>query len=124
MSVWARVGLDQLAGDSSLVELHRFASASFNVRPSKRSEGAGEHRPRAMVVPNEAGSVGGTGGMVIVLFTTWFEKRVMVIVDGAYGKKPFLSRMWKAGAVVVSRLRKDAALFDLPYPLARKAGKS
>jgi len=56
----------------------------------------------------------------IVLFQTWFQKRVMVIVDGAYAKKPFLSRMLKAGAVVVSRLRKDAALFDLPEPVKRR----
>jgi len=57
----------------------------------------------------------------IVLFKTWFQKRVMVIVDGAYAKRPFLSRMIKAGAVVVSRLRKDAALFDLPKPVKRRA---
>jgi len=56
----------------------------------------------------------------IVLFRTWFQKQVMVIVDGAYAKKPFLSRMRKAGAVVVSRLRKDAALFDLPQPVKRR----
>ena len=56
----------------------------------------------------------------IVLFKTWFQKPVMVIVDGAYAKKPFLSRMLKAGAVVVSRLRKDAALFDLPEPVKRR----
>jgi hypothetical protein len=56
----------------------------------------------------------------IVLLQTWFQKRVMVIVDGAYAKKSFLSRMLKAGAVVVSRLRKDAALFDLPKPMKRR----
>ncbi len=56
----------------------------------------------------------------IVLFQTWFQKRVMVVVDGAYAKKPFLSRMLKAGAVVVSRLRKDTALFDLPKPVKRR----
>jgi len=56
----------------------------------------------------------------IVLFRTWFQKRVMVIVDGAYAKKPFLSRMLKIGAVVVSRLRKDAALFDVPESVKRR----
>jgi hypothetical protein len=47
----------------------------------------------------------------------------MVIVDGAYAKKPFLSRMLKAGAVVVSRLRKDAALFDIPEPVKRRGSR-
>jgi DDE superfamily endonuclease len=56
----------------------------------------------------------------IVLLKTWFQKRVMVIVDGAYAKRAFLSRMLKAGAVVVSRLRKDAALFDVPAPVKRR----
>lgn len=56
----------------------------------------------------------------LVLLSTWFQKRVMVIVDGAYAKKPFLSRMRKAGAVVVSRLRKDAALFDVPEPVKHR----
>lgn len=47
----------------------------------------------------------------------WFsrlKKRLLVVVDGAYAKRPFLDRMRTAGAIVVSRLRKDAALFDLP----------
>lgn len=50
----------------------------------------------------------------VPLFQNWFQKPVMVIVDGAYAKRPFLSRVMKTGAVVVSRLRKDAALFELP----------
>ena len=53
----------------------------------------------------------------VFLFPNWFQKRVMVIADGAYAKRPFLIRVMKTGAVVVSRLRKDAALFDLPEPL-------
>jgi hypothetical protein len=53
----------------------------------------------------------------VFLFQNWFQKRVMVIADGAYAKRPFLIRVMKTGAVVVSRLRKDAALFDLPEPL-------
>ena len=52
----------------------------------------------------------------VVLFQNWFERPVMVIADGAYAKRPFLSRVVKTGAIVVSRLRKDAALFDLPGP--------
>jgi len=50
------------------------------------------------------------------LFRNWFDRPVMVIADGAYAKRPFLSRVMKTGAVVVSRLRKDARLFDLPEP--------
>jgi hypothetical protein len=41
-------------------------------------------------------------------------KTVWVVADGFYAKRPFLQRAIAAGAVVVSRLRKDAALYDLP----------
>lgn len=41
-------------------------------------------------------------------------KRVWVVADGAYAKRPFLRAMSAAGVVVVSRLRKDAALWELP----------
>lgn len=41
-------------------------------------------------------------------------KTVWVVIDGGYTKRPFLERVLKAGATVVGRLRKDAALFDLP----------
>ena len=58
----------------------------------------------------------------VALLTNWFQKRVMVIADGAYAKRPFLSRLLKSGAVFVSRLRKDAALFCLPEP-AKRRGK-
>ena len=37
-----------------------------------------------------------------------------VVVDGGYAKRPFLERARSAGATVVARLRKDAALSDLP----------
>lgn len=39
---------------------------------------------------------------------------VWVVVDGAYAARPFLAPVLALGAVVVSRLRKDAALYDLP----------
>lgn len=42
------------------------------------------------------------------------QKRLLVVADGAYAKRPFLKEAAAAGAVVVSRLRKDAAIFDLP----------
>ena len=41
-------------------------------------------------------------------------KTLWVVVDGFYAKRPFLERALAAGVVVVSRLRKDAALRDLP----------
>jgi hypothetical protein len=37
-----------------------------------------------------------------------------VVVDGGYAKREFLRPAMKAGFVVVARLRKDAAIFDLP----------
>jgi hypothetical protein len=43
-------------------------------------------------------------------------KTVWVVADGAYAKRPFLKRARAAGVTVVSRLRKDAALFDVPRP--------
>lgn len=46
--------------------------------------------------------------------TRFYGKMLWIVVDGAYAKRPFLKRAMIAGAVVVSRLRKDAALFDLP----------
>ena len=42
-------------------------------------------------------------------------KTVWVVVDGGYTKRPFLRRVLKlSGVVIVGRLRKDAALRDLP----------
>jgi hypothetical protein len=43
-------------------------------------------------------------------------KRLWVVADGAYAKRPFLKRALAAGATVVSRLRKDAALRSVPVP--------
>jgi hypothetical protein len=54
---------------------------------------------------------------------TWFmqsiralglELKVWLAVDGAYATRPFLRPVLDLGIVVVSRLRKDARLFDLP----------
>src|SRR4051812_24513924 len=45
-----------------------------------------------------------------------------VVVDGGYAKREFLRPAMKAGFVVVARLRKDAALFDLP-PVLRPGQK-
>ncbi len=42
------------------------------------------------------------------------EKTVWIVVDGGYTKRPFLQRALKTGVTLVGRLRKDAALRDLP----------
>lgn len=46
-------------------------------------------------------------------------KTLWVVVDGAYTKLPFLKPALAAGVVIVGRLRKDAALRDLPPKLRR-----
>lgn len=54
---------------------------------------------------------------------TWFmqslralgvEVKVWLAVDGGYAARPFLKPVLALGIVVVSRLRKDACLYDLP----------
>lgn len=50
---------------------------------------------------------------------TWLEKLgqpLWVVADGAYAKAPFLTAMSDLGVTVVSRLRKDAALRNVPPP--------
>ena len=42
------------------------------------------------------------------------KSAVWLVVDGAYAMRPFVVPVLKMGLVVVSRLRKDARLFDLP----------
>ena len=51
------------------------------------------------------------------------EKTVWVVVDGGYTKRPFLRRALKQGVTLVGRLRKDAALRDLPPKLKKKRGR-
>jgi DDE superfamily endonuclease len=43
-----------------------------------------------------------------------------VVVDGGYAKKPFLQPARQEGFTVVSRLRKDAALWSLPQTTRRR----
>lgn len=61
-----------------------------------------------------------------VALLTWFmqalralgvKAKVWLAVDGAYAARPFLLPVLKMGIVVVSRLRKDACLYDLPGPV-------
>jgi hypothetical protein len=50
---------------------------------------------------------------------TWLRyagKPLWVVVDGAYAKAPFLKPAMAMGMTVVSRLRKDAALYTVPGP--------
>jgi hypothetical protein len=52
-------------------------------------------------------------------------KTLWIVADGAYAKRPFLRKVMALGAVVVSRLRKDAALRSVPEtipPGQRKRG--
>jgi hypothetical protein len=44
-------------------------------------------------------------------------EQLWVVVDGGYAKKPFLKGAKTLGFTVISRLRKDAALFSLPEPV-------
>ncbi len=50
---------------------------------------------------------------------TWLKylgKTLWIVADGAYAKRPFLHAARAAGVTVVSRLRKDAALWSVPKP--------
>ena len=58
----------------------------------------------------------------IALIAERAGKTVWIVVDGFYTKLPFLKPAAKAGVVVVGRLRKDAALRDLP-PVLRRGEK-
>jgi len=54
------------------------------------------------------------------------EKTLWIVADGAYAKLPFLRSALALGVVVVSRLRRDAALWSVPPivpPGKRKRGK-
>jgi hypothetical protein len=46
-------------------------------------------------------------------------KTLWVVADGGYTKKPYLKPVIATGTTIVGRLRKDAALRDLPRPLPR-----
>jgi hypothetical protein len=46
-------------------------------------------------------------------------KTLWVVVDGGYTKEPFLKPVIATGTTIIGRLRKDAALRDVPPPLRR-----
>jgi hypothetical protein len=53
----------------------------------------------------------------------YLGKVLWVVVDGAYAKRVFLKAARAARVIVVSRLRKDAALWSVPEPAPRGVGK-
>jgi DDE superfamily endonuclease len=56
----------------------------------------------------------------------WLKKptqSLWVVADGAYAKAAFLKPLLALGIVVVSRLRKDAALWTVPPPRAGQRGR-
>jgi hypothetical protein len=50
-------------------------------------------------------------------------RTLWIVVDGAYAKAPFLKKVMRRGIIVVSRLRKDAALCSVPEPPRRGCSK-
>ena len=61
----------------------------------------------------------GTGRRAVAWLVPWVDRRFeerWVVADGAYAKRPFLRSAREHGFTVVSRLRKDAALWSVPKP--------
>jgi DDE superfamily endonuclease len=83
-------------------------------------------------LPVEAGIGFGTKLEIATGIVKWLRaelpepsKPAWVVVDGGYAKKEFLKPAIEQKFVVVARLRKDAALFDLPValPAGQKRGR-
>ena len=49
-------------------------------------------------------------------------KAIWVVTDGAYAKRPFVKAVLQAGVVLVSRLPRDAALWNVPAPARSRPG--
>jgi hypothetical protein len=58
-----------------------------------------------------------------VAWLGFLGKRLWVVADGAYAKAPFLRPMRGLGVTAVSRLRKDAALWNVPPPRPGRRGR-
>ncbi len=59
-------------------------------------------------------------GELVSWASTWLHlrgRKLWVVADGAYAKRVFLKAVAAAQGIVVSRLRKDAALFEVPAEL-------
>ncbi len=61
------------------------------------------------------------GWFVKAVRSLGLKAKVWAVADGAYAARPFLDPVREQGVVVVSRLRQDAKLFDLPP--ARQPGQ-
>jgi len=62
-------------------------------------------------------------GELVAWAAGWLKslgRTLWVVADGAYAKRAFLRAAAAAQVIVVSRLRKDAALFDVPVPPKRR----
>jgi len=62
-------------------------------------------------------------GELVAWAAVWLKflgRTLWVVADGAYAKRVFLRAAAAAQVIVVSRLRKDAALFDVPVPPKRR----
>jgi hypothetical protein len=62
---------------------------------------------------------------LVVWVAQWLRflgKTIWVVADGAYAKRPFVKAVLQAGVVLVSRLRKDAALWSVPTPPVNAKG--
>ena len=106
---------------SSLVEHHRAAVAGTAVRPRQgRSQ---DSRQVPMAVPNQIATGGPADAAVLGDRQTGRKNRV---VGGRWGlcQASLLETPAPAGVVVVSRLRKDAALFDVPRPPKKRGAAS
>jgi hypothetical protein len=58
-------------------------------------------------------------GELVAWAASWLKylgRPLWVVADGAYAKKVFVQAVAAAEGIVVSRLRKDAALFNVPVP--------
>ena len=53
----------------------------------------------------------------------FLDKPIWVVADGAYAKRPFVKAVLQAGVVLVSRLRRDAALWSVPTSAGRCRGR-
>jgi hypothetical protein len=59
----------------------------------------------------------------LVAWLRFLGKTLWVVADGAFAKRPFLRRALAAGVIVVSRLRRDAALWSVPTPPRLRPGQ-
>lgn len=74
-----------------------------------------------------------TKHQLLVELVTWFvnlindlemQCRIWLVVDGAYAARTVLGPLRMQGVIIFSRLRKDAALFDLPsQPKTKQRGR-